>query len=225
MIYKVNLKTLKVPTWRLGFLLILSGSIGYFLLSRGGWLPAIASFPNFFNSQSPQPLPPADPTLNANRSLASLLGNSIDKRSYAIAIDKSDYRLTLYYQQQPVKSYPIVLGGNPIADKRKEGDRATPEGNFRIRDLYPHPSWSKFIWLDYPSAQSWRNHFHAKLQGEIPWYARVGSEIGIHGVPNGSDDLIETRNNWTLGCISLKNEDVDELYAVLQVGNRVEIVP
>ncbi|MDY6782189.1 MAG: L,D-transpeptidase [Cyanobacteriota bacterium] len=59
----------------------------------------------------------------------------------------------------------------------------------------------------------------------MPWNARVGSEIGIHGIPNGSGDLIETRRNWTLGCISLKNEDVDELYAILQVGNRVAIAP
>ncbi|MGD2181363.1 L,D-transpeptidase family protein [Lusitaniella coriacea] len=217
--------TSRQRSWIAVLILFLCGSVGYFILYRGGWLPAIAQVPKLFTTNLSQPLPPADPALNSDRLLNSLLGENIDKTQTAIAIDKSDYRLTLYYQGQPIKSYPIVLGGNPTADKRKEGDRATPEGIFAIRDLYPHPGWSKFIWLDYPSAQSWRNHFQAKLQGAIPWYASVGSEVGIHGVPDGSNDLIETRNNWTLGCISLKNSDVDELYAVLQAGNRVEIVP
>ena len=37
--------------------------------------------------------------------------------------------------------------------------------------------------------------------------------------------LIEQRSNWTWGCISLKNRDVDELYRFVGDGTLVEIVP
>lgn len=32
--------------------------------------------------------------------------------------------------------------------------------------------------------------------------------------------------NWTLGCISVKNKDVDEeVYNIFQVGRTIEIIP
>ena len=171
-------------------------------------------------------LPPIQPQLlNYEKSLSALVSTSIDKSKTAILVEKSDYKLTLYYQNQPIKSYPIVLGGNPIGDKMREGDYKTPEGIFKIRDLYPHPSWSKFIWLDYPNRESWRKHLEAKRLGKIKPSDTVGSEIGIHGVPQNTDYLIDERSNWTWGCVSLKNKDVDEIYDVVRVGTTVEIIP
>ncbi|MFM2061579.1 MAG: hypothetical protein RLZZ507_1249 [Cyanobacteriota bacterium] len=37
--------------------------------------------------------------------------------------------------------------------------------------------------------------------------------------------MIDAKNNWTLGCPSLKNKDVDELYKFVQKGTVVEILP
>jgi murein L,D-transpeptidase YafK len=157
--------------------------------------------------------------------IAKILGNNFNKSQISILIEKSKYRLTIYRDKQPIKSYPIVLGGNPKGDKFSEGDKRTPEGILHIRDLYPHPEWSKFLWLDYPNADSWRKHLSAKQTGKIPWYASVGSDVGIHGVPTKSDALIDKQNNWTLGCISLKTADVDEIYEVSRAGTLVEIIP
>ncbi|NET50802.1 MAG: L,D-transpeptidase [Merismopedia sp. SIO2A8] len=140
-------------------------------------------------------------------------------------IEKSKHRLTVFYDAQPIKSYPVVFGKNSMGDKRHEGDRKTPEGIFRIRDRYPHPDWSKFLWLDYPTPQSWRKHYQAKVSGNINWLLPIGGQIGIHGVPTSGDRLIEEQTNWTWGCPSMKNEDVDELYTVVEVGTLVEIVP
>ncbi|MBT3756536.1 MAG: L,D-transpeptidase, partial [Candidatus Cloacimonetes bacterium] len=50
-----------------------------------------------------------------------------------------------------------------------------------------------------------------------------GGEIGIHGVPAGYDNMIDEKYNWTLGCISLKNVDVNEIYKLIKVGTRIEI--
>jgi murein L,D-transpeptidase YafK len=161
----------------------------------------------------------------AKTSIANLLGNSVNKASISILIEKSKYRLTVYQDKRPIKSYPIVLGEQPTGDKLIEGDRRTPEGIFYIKDLYPHSQWSKFLWLDYPNALSWHKHLSAKKSGSIPWNKPIGNEVGIHGVPINSDKLINKKVNWTWGCISLKVADIDEIYQVSRSGTLVEILP
>ena len=213
--------------------LLLICSLGLYLrLSRLGYLPPLGYFLDIFcfgecAAKENSPLPPVNrQLLNYNKSLAEIISTqTIDKSQISISIEKSQYQLTVYYQRQPIKSYPVVFGGNPRGDKLREGDLKTPEGVFEIRDLYPHSSWSKFLWIDYPNKDSWKKHLQAKREGKISWNTSIGGEIGIHGVPKGADRLVDERKNWTLGCISLKNKDVDELYEVVQVGTIVEIVP
>ena len=60
--------------------------------------------------------------LNYDRPLTQLLVTNSDRTATSILIEKSQKRLTLYYQEQPIKSYPLVLGNNPVGDKRQEGD-------------------------------------------------------------------------------------------------------
>jgi murein L,D-transpeptidase YafK len=140
-------------------------------------------------------------------------------------VEKSKYRLTVLYQNRPVKHYPIVLGTNPRDDKRFEGDACTPEGEFRITARRPHRSWTHFLLLNYPTSASYRKHNAAKRRGLIPRNATVGSAIGIHGVPKGGDDWIDRRENWTLGCVSLKTAAIREIYATTQNGTKVRIKP
>ena len=168
----------------------------------------------------------SDNLLNYDKPLTKILGepDKLDKNRISILVEKSKYRLTVYSDKQPIKSYPVVFGTNPTGDKLKAGDSRTPEGIFKIKDVYPHESWSKFLWLDYPTKQSWRKHIKAKQDGTIGWGESVGSEVGIHGIPANSDNLIKNRSNWTLGCVSLENKDVDELYRFVQKGTTVEII-
>lgn len=140
-----------------------------------------------------------------------------------IKIDKSDYKLYVFHKDTLVKSYPVVFGGNPIDDKRMQGDQCTPEGSFKINSKYPHKSWSKFIWLNYPTSDSWEKHNAAKKEGLIPKNAKIGGEIGIHGVPKGMDFLIDIKQNWTLGCISLKNKDINEIYPFIDQNTPIKI--
>ncbi|MGL5834110.1 MAG: L,D-transpeptidase family protein, partial [Waterburya sp.] len=162
--------------------------------------------------QSVHPLIKDKKLPNYNRSLQKLLGNNVALDKISILVEKSQYKLKVFYNLQPIKSYPVVFGSDPSGDKLYEGDQKTPEGIYHIKDLYPHSDWSKFIWLDYPTSQSWREHFHAKLTREINWLLPIGSQIGIHGVPSNGNNLIDQRSNWTWGCISLKNNDVNEIY-------------
>lgn len=148
-----------------------------------------------------------------------------DTAKLRIYIDKSDYKLTVFHEKKVVKSYPVVFGFNPVDDKLREGDRCTPEGRFKMISKYPHASWKRFIWFDYPNQESWKKHNAAKKRGKIPADAKIGGEVGIHGVPEGYDDLIDRRENWTLGCVALKNKDIIEIYPYINTETRIEIAP
>lgn len=138
-----------------------------------------------------------------------------------IFIDKSDHRLYLLQDTLLLKEYAVVFGSNTTDDKLRQGDGCTPEGIFSIRDQYPHSKWTKFIWLDYPTADSRKKQAAAIAAGKIPAGTNIGGEVGIHGVPAGMDWLIDQKQNWTLGCISLKNNEVNEVYAAVKRGSRV----
>jgi murein L,D-transpeptidase YafK len=166
---------------------------------------------------------PKENQVNAQKALNELLSGSIDTSEILLLVDKSDFTLSLLYQNRVIKTYPVVLGGNPVDDKRREGDLCTPEGEFGIRNLYPHPKWTYFIWLDYPNADSW-NKFNASLaEGDIPSESTIGGEVGIHGVPEGADYLINRGENWTLGCVSLANNDIAEIYPYLSTESKIRI--
>ena len=160
----------------------------------------------------------------SNRPLKAILDSlKIDPKSVKIIILKSKYELSIWSGNINVKTYCVVFGHNPKDDKLQQGDMCTPEGIFKIKSKYPHASWSKFMWIDYPTAASWKKHNEAKRKGIIPANAKIGGEIGIHGVPKDCDYAIDGKQNWTWGCISLKNKDVNEIYEIIHVGTEVEI--
>ncbi len=165
-----------------------------------------------------------DPPVNYTIELGTLLDSlSIPHDRIHIRIDKTDYLLSVMADSSVIKQYPVVFGSNPSDDKLRQGDGCTPEGRFKVRSKYPHRSWSKFIWIDYPTEDSWVKHRQAKLEGLIDESAGIGGEIGIHGVPSGTGKMIDLRMNWTLGCISLKNEDINDLYPYVSTGTVVII--
>src|SRR6188472_2146411 len=82
--------------------------------------------------------------------------NSTPKNNpYYIIIDKSDYELKVYDEEGWYATYPVVFGNKNLADKMMEGDRKTPEGNFKIISKRRHEKWHKMLMLDYPNKDSW----------------------------------------------------------------------
>ncbi len=143
------------------------------------------------------------------------------RKPIVILVRKLDRRLTVYKGLTPLKTYPVVLGRNPRADKLVQGDLCTPEGVYKVVNKYPHAKWSKFILLDYPNTQNWLRFSRAKKAGKIPPTADIGGAIGIHGT---EDDLRNiSGENWTWGCISLRNKDVDDLYSLITADTLVVI--
>ncbi|RYY10010.1 MAG: murein L,D-transpeptidase, partial [Chitinophagaceae bacterium] len=104
-----------------------------------------------------------------------------------------------------------------------EGDRCTPEGDFTITNLNPKSKYNKFMLLSYPNDSARHRFNRLKSSGLIPASARIGGDIGIHGIWPGGDDMIELGVGWTDGCVALKNKDVEELFRLVGVGTRVSI--
>lgn len=155
------------------------------------------------------------------RQIVDSLG--LTPRQLSVRITKSEYELGIYNGDILLKNYPVVFGSNPLDDKLREGDQCTPEGTFEMRSKYDHKKWTRFIWIDYPNAESWKKHNAAKKKGLITKNADIGGEIGIHGVPAGYDEAVDYRRNWTLGCISMKNKDVIDLYPFITTSTVIEI--
>lgn len=174
---------------------------------------------------SPEPHSSESSQAGSLKSLKYIM-DSLNYGSDDIKIIVSKSAFTMYIVDNRkilLKKFPVVLGINPVDDKRFEGDGCTPEGIFKLRQQYPHSKWNKFIWIDYPNSDSYKKYNEAKNAGKIPAGKGIGGEVGIHGVPAGKDYYIDQKINWTLGCISLKNKDVNELYEAIDGETLLEI--
>lgn len=143
--------------------------------------------------------------------------------NYTIVIVKHNYELSVYDSKGWLVTYPVVFGNKDLRDKMMEGDRETPEGNFRIISKRVHEKWCRMLTLDYPNAESVAKFVQRKQQGIIPAYAKIGGGVAIHGTWPHEDYAIDKFDNWTQGCISMKNEDVIELFNMIPVVTEVAI--
>ena len=153
-------------------------------------------------------------------------------KSPSIVVYKRDRRLDLYSDGKLVRTYKVGLGFSPVSDKVKEGDGATPEGEFYIFTKNPKSAYYLSLGVSYPNVEDaergLRDGLITKTQfNEIvsanrrkirpPQYTALGGLIYIHG--NGS------QSDWTLGCVALENDHIKELYDAVEVGTPVTIKP
>jgi hypothetical protein len=193
---------------------------------------------SWFGSSKSPIVPPKSPELvtpkdcglpycevNLNRSLWSL-------SNPAIYVYKNERRLLVIDDKVLVREYPIALGPQPKGDKCMRGDGRTPEGDFFVCAKNPSSKYHKGLGLNYPSP---KHAEEAYLLGVISKgeYVRIiqanerktlppdntclGGDIFIHGGGPVGD--------WTLGCVALRNSDIDELYDTIPVGTPVKIMP
>ena len=122
----------------------------------------------------------------------------------------------------PVKRYPIVLGRDPIRRKLHQDFSTTPEGLYRIINLKTRSMFHKAFDLNYPNRVDRIRYDFMKRMGRVPKEQSIGGEIQIHGQFRGWG----LERNWTWGCISLRDMDVDELFnhKEIAVGTPVVMV-
>ena len=160
-----------------------------------------------------------------NTSFKTTLPTSFATRNtFLVLVVKKNYEMTLYDSSgERIVTYPVVFGNKDMGDKMMQGDRKTPEGIFHITCKRRHEKWSAFLNIDYPTAESYQKFNERKAKGLIPPNAEIGGGIGIHGTWPHEEFAIDQYQNWTEGCISTKNIYIQEIFAMLPVGTRVEI--
>ena len=159
----------------------------------------------------------------ANRSRSFRMTNDINP--YKIIIKKSLYELQVYDDEGWYATYPIVFGSKDLTDKMKEGDRRTPNGNFKIIMKKPASKWGMELLLNYPNEESVKRFKERKAKGLIPKNARIGDGIAIHATRKEEEWTIDNFYNWTDGCISVKYSEMQDLYDFIPVGTPVSIQP
>ena len=163
----------------------------------------------------------SDPTLLAlwRAQAAETIDESRRTGNSAIIVDKLRRRLTLYQGGRESVVFAAELGGNGLERKLHTGDRATPEGRYRITVKKSGGATKYYLALliDYPNAADLRRYRAAEDGGKVPHGTGAGSLIEVHG--HGG-----TGRDWTDGCVALSNEDMDRLFSEVGVGTPVTIV-
>lgn len=149
-----------------------------------------------------------------------------------IVVYKKERKLEFYSDKTLLRTYRIGLGFSPVADKQREGDGATPEGDFYIFVKNNKSAYYLSLGVSYPNAEDATRGLrdglitkaqHDKIVQAIqrkaapPQYTNLGGLIYIHGHGSSSD--------WTWGCVALENADIKELYDAVSVGTPVTIKP
>lgn len=136
-----------------------------------------------------------------------------------IVIEKAAHRMRLYAGQRLVRTYAVSLGGGGLAPKARQGDRRTPEGDYRITGRNPNSRFHLALRIGYPTpAQA----AAARARGVDP-----GGNIMIHGLPNGRGALsaLYKGRDWTDGCIAVTDPEIEEVWKLVRDGARVRIEP
>lgn len=141
------------------------------------------------------------------------------ERADSIVIFKKNHVMELLAGGKVTRTYKVALGQGGLAPKQREGDARTPEGHYVIDAKFEHSAYHKALHVSYPNAQDRKRS--ARL-GVPP-----GGAIMIHGLPNGKGWVGAGHRlyDWTLGCIAVTDQEIDEIWTLVPVGTPVEIRP
>jgi len=149
-----------------------------------------------------------------------------------IVVYKRERKLELYSNKKLIRTYRVGLGFSPVADKVREGDGATPEGDFYVFVKNNKSAYYLSLGVSYPNPEDAERglrdglittaQYNAiveahKKKTAPPQYTKLGGLIYIHG--NGA------KSDWTWGCVALENEQMKELFDAVSVGTPVTIKP
>lgn len=139
-----------------------------------------------------------------------------------IFVDKRNRQLYLVSTEGETRKYNVSLGFTPEGAKVSEGDGKTPEGSYIISSKNPQSAYHLALRTSYPNAQDLA---FARQQGLKP-----GHSIMIHGFPNAAIAFKRAQSlhgikDWTEGCIAVTNEEIEEIFPLVQEKTLLEICP
>ncbi len=146
---------------------------------------------------------------------ANAFNHKVDK----ILVLKGKRLMLLYKDGEIVGAYKVALGKRPYGPKRYEGDLRTPEGEYTIAEKKVNSSFHRALKISYPNE---KDLIEASKLGRSP-----GGQIMIHGLSKEMKKMGKRhrQQDWTNGCIAVTNEEIEEIWAMVDVGLPIEIRP
>ncbi len=150
----------------------------------------------------------------------------------SLIVKKSERKMYLYKGKTLNKTYHLALGFNPIGTKIKQGDGATPEGEYFLTHKNPNSKFYLSLGVSFPNnsdaAKGLKNKLLTQAEHDAivtahttghkpPQNTKLGGDIFLHGGGTSTD--------WTWGCVALSNEDIKELFDLLPLKTRIRIEP
>jgi murein L,D-transpeptidase YafK len=136
-----------------------------------------------------------------------------------IIVNKARRELLLLHRESVLRTYRIALGRNPLGPKVEEGDGRTPEGRYSIDRRNPNSRYHLSLRISYPNES---DREKASERGVEP-----GGDIMIHGLRNGEGRIghAHLETDWTQGCVAVTDEEMDEIWELVEEGTPIEINP
>jgi hypothetical protein len=138
----------------------------------------------------------------------------------SLFIDKIHYFCEVRCGSSSLKRFPVNLGAKPWNRKTFYDCMSTPEGIYHVEYIKPVSSFHSALGVSYPNAADRLRYSRALKQKKIPTQngkaVSIGGSIQIHGGGIG--------NNWTWGCIAMRNDDLDWIFSLPQLKKGVPVI-
>ena len=134
-----------------------------------------------------------------------------------IVVNKSARQMLFLSGSNIIGAYNIGLGNEPIGHKQFSGDGKTPEGLYYIDRRNPNSRYHLSLGISYPNPQ---DVAFALAQGKHP-----GNDIFIHGQGPEGRVLAPLKRDWTVGCIAVTDDEMEDIYAMVRDGTPILINP
>jgi L,D-peptidoglycan transpeptidase YkuD (ErfK/YbiS/YcfS/YnhG family) len=145
--------------------------------------------------------------------------NLSKKGQTVILVDKIQSTFLILKEGKEFKTFPAEFGKSWMGDKMYAGDKATPEGVYKVLEKKSRAKtkYYKALLINYPNSEDQKRYDKMVRSGEISRRTGIGGLIEIHG--DGGKGV-----NWTDGCIALENKQMDVVFSQCSVNTPVIIV-
>jgi lipoprotein-anchoring transpeptidase ErfK/SrfK len=126
----------------------------------------------------------------------------VNTGDFSVVVDKSQNLLFLKRGSNVIKTYVISTGA----------DNSTPIGTFEIVNKLKNPTWYKTGAVISPDSPE-------NILGSR-WMGFDFKGYGIHGTTEPE----QLGKQVTLGCVRMRNDQVEELYDILPIGTEVTVI-
>lgn len=143
----------------------------------------------------------------------------VAEKADRVVVVKHERRLYLMRGSRVLRTYRVALGRYPKGHKLSQGDARTPEGRYTLDYKLVDSAFHRAIHISYPNPN---DVSRAQTLGVSP-----GGQIMIHGMPNEKTerDVGHPSLDWTQGCIAVTNREIEEIWASIEEGTPIEIMP